>query len=176
MKINLPGRCKTWSRSAGAPWGSWSPRSCRRKSSFLGWEHNPELLNTHGGATEASTRISPRAGAELREISATPRSGKGWFLKKKQKCGDGHATPRTSLYACGRSLRASFGARSGKSAERRRLHGVRAAAQRSSASVGVRVRARACADYRLPPRDPPINRQSIRQPRAGAAPGLEPRR
>lgn len=110
-------------------------------------------------------------------ISDAPERFLFFFLKKK--CGDGHATLRTSLLACGRLLRASFGARSGKSAERRRLHGVRAAAQRRSASVCV------CADYRLPPRDPPINRQRIRQRRAGAsviphweaaAPTVEPRR
>lgn len=153
MKSNLPGRCKTWSRSAGAPWGSWSPRSCRRKSSFLGWENNPELAPSvqcaqriHRGEhadQPAIRRLAPGIswrGAPV-NISDAPERKSLFFFLKKEKVVDGHATLRASLFACGRSLRASLGARRGKSAERRRLHGVGAAAQRSSASACARITA-----------------------------------
>lgn len=82
-------------------------------------------------------RLAPGISGRGAPVNISDAPERKSFFKKK--CGDGRATLRTSLFACGRLLRASFGACSGKSAERRRLHGVRAAAQRSSASVRARI-------------------------------------
>lgn len=130
-------------------------------------------FNVHGGVTEASTRYQPPIrrlapgiswrGAPVNISDAPERKIKLQFFFFFKVRGRTRNSPR--LLMCVRSV----AARVARCAQRE-IGGETAApwrpggraAQRSSASVRV------CTDYCLPPRDPPINRQSIRRQRAGS--------
>lgn len=124
--------------------------------------------SARGSAPDAPPRPRPQRAPSSGKSQRRPAAEK--VVGLKPKCGTATQLPAPPyVRAGGRCVRRSVPA----AGNPRRDGGSMASGRPRSAALPpcacVRVRVRVRADDRLPPRDPPINRQSIRQPRAGAS-------